>query len=184
MEFSAPVQVAGKAALSLTVGSHQRPAAFVDGSGTTLLRFAYEVVVEDWDEDGVSLPADSLSGDIHADPGQPVDPSYEALPAQEEHRGAGHRTVDGGGPSASLRRRKTGRPYRIGETVEVSVELSGTVQITGTPTLPLTIGRKARNGGVRRRRGHRGCCGSPTGWPRGTGTKTAWRLRRIRFRGA
>ena len=45
----------------LKVGDRNRPASYLDGTGTTELLFGYEVVDGDEDTDGVSIEANSLS---------------------------------------------------------------------------------------------------------------------------
>ena len=47
--------------LMLKVGDRNRPAGYLEGTGTTELVFAYEVVKGDEDSDGVSIDANSLS---------------------------------------------------------------------------------------------------------------------------
>ena len=66
--FSGPVTAAGSAsgtppdvALKLRVGSAERSAGYLRGSGTSRLRFAYDVQAGDEDRDGVSVPANALS---------------------------------------------------------------------------------------------------------------------------
>ena len=66
--FSGPVTAAGNApgtppgvALALRVGSAERSAEYLLGSGTSKLRFLYTVQAGDEDRDGVSVPANGLS---------------------------------------------------------------------------------------------------------------------------
>ena len=66
--FSGPVTAAGSApgtppdvALELRVGSAERSAEYLLGSGTSKLRFLYTVQASDEDRDGVSVPANALS---------------------------------------------------------------------------------------------------------------------------
>ena len=66
--FSGPVTAAGSApgtppdvALKLRVGSAERSAEYLLGSGTNKLRFLYTVQAGDEDRDGVSAPANALS---------------------------------------------------------------------------------------------------------------------------
>ena len=59
--FSEPVDVERTPRLTLKVGERNRPAGYLDGTGTTELVFGYEVVDGDEDTDGVSIDADSLS---------------------------------------------------------------------------------------------------------------------------
>ena len=66
--FSGPVTAAGNApgtppgvALALRVGSADKSAGYLLGSGTNKLRFLYTVQAGDEDRDGVSVPANGLS---------------------------------------------------------------------------------------------------------------------------
>ena len=93
--FSEPVDVERTPRLMLKVGDRNRPASYLDGTGTTELLFGYEVVDGDEDTDGVSIEANSLS----LNGGTIKDPSKNA--AELDHDGlaadSGHK-VDGAGP--------------------------------------------------------------------------------------
>ena len=54
------VEATGKPGLALEVGGVLRRAAYLEGSGTETLVFAYEVVREDRDTDGVSVPVGAI----------------------------------------------------------------------------------------------------------------------------
>ena len=47
--------------LSIEVGANTRKALYVSGTGSATLRFEYAIVAGDEDNDGISIPADSLS---------------------------------------------------------------------------------------------------------------------------
>ena len=93
--FSEPVDVERTPRLMLKVGDRNRPAGYLEGTGTTELVFAYEVVDEDEDTDGVSVDANSLS--LHG--GTIKDPSKNSAELTHDAVGtqAGHQ-VDGAGP--------------------------------------------------------------------------------------
>ena len=93
--FSEAVDVERTPRLMLKVGDRNRPAGYLEGTGTTELVFAYEVVNGDEDSDGVSIEANSLSlngGTIEdaADNSAVLD--HDGLAADSGHK------VDGAGP--------------------------------------------------------------------------------------
>ena len=93
--FSEPVVVERTPRLMLKVGERNRPAGYLDGTGTTELVFGYEVVDGDEDTDGVSIEADSLSlngGTIKDGSKNSAELTHDAVGAQSGHK------VDGAGP--------------------------------------------------------------------------------------
>ena len=60
LAFAVPVAVFGTPTIGIEIGAETRRAAYVRGSDTETLAFAYEVVREDRDTNGVSVPADDL----------------------------------------------------------------------------------------------------------------------------
>ena len=93
--FSEPVDVERTPRLMLKVGERNRPAGYLDGTGTTELVFGYEVVDGDEDTDGVSIEADSLSlngGTIKDGSKNSAELTHDAVGAQSGHK------VDGAGP--------------------------------------------------------------------------------------
>ena len=97
--FSEPVNVEGTPRLMLKVGDRNRPAGYLDGTGTMKLVFGYEVAKGDEDTDGVSIDANSLSlngGTIQDGSKNPAVLDHEAVAQQ-----AGHK-VDGAGPDLAV----------------------------------------------------------------------------------
>ena len=93
--FSEPVDVERTPRLMLKVGDRNRPAGYLEGTGTTELVFAYEVVNGDEDSDGVSIEANSLSlngGTIKDASKNSADLDHDGLAADSGHK------VDGAGP--------------------------------------------------------------------------------------
>ena len=93
--FSEPVDVERTPRLMLKVGERNRPAGYLDGTGTTELVFGYEVVDGDEDTDGVSIDADSLSlngGTIKDGSNNSADLDHDGVAADSGHK------VDGAGP--------------------------------------------------------------------------------------
>ena len=96
--FNEPVDVERTPRLVLRVGSRNRPAGYLEGTGTTELVFGYEVVTGDEDTDGVSIDANSLSlngGTIKDRSKNSAELGHDGLAAD-----AGHK-VDGAGPDLS-----------------------------------------------------------------------------------
>ena len=93
--FSEPVDVERTPRLMLKVGDRDRPAGYLEGTGTTELVFGYEVVKGDEDSDGVSIDANSLSlsgGTIKDASKNSADLDHDGLAADSGHK------VDGAGP--------------------------------------------------------------------------------------
>ena len=93
--FSEPVDVERTPRLMLRVGERNRPAGYVDGTGTAELVFGYEVVDGDEDADGVSIDANSLSfsgGTIKDGSKNSAVLDHDGLAADSGHK------VDGAGP--------------------------------------------------------------------------------------
>ena len=84
--FSEPVTVSGSPQLELTVGAARRAMRFVRAAGAKLV-FAYTVVWNDRDDDGVSVAANVLrDGAIRSAAGVDADLSHDALPNQPGHK--------------------------------------------------------------------------------------------------
>ena len=59
VKFSETVKVTGTPQIKLDVGAHKRKAAYFRGSNSNKLKFSYTVLAQDYDNDGVSVPAGS-----------------------------------------------------------------------------------------------------------------------------
>ena len=143
VEFSDVVYVTGEPVLVLSIGANSREAAFASGSGTRRLAFRYTVQLGDSDQDGISIAADALAGGAIEDAGgNPVDRSFEALGPHSAHRVDARRTtVEGVAVTSDA---GPGRTYGYGDDVEVTVEFSDVVYVTGEPVLVLSIGANSR----------------------------------------
>ena len=87
--FNETVEVEGTPQLRLRVGSQNRTAGYLRGSGAAELVFAYEVALRDEDHDGVSIDAGRISlngGSIKDEVGNPAEVAHEALTAQGGHQ--------------------------------------------------------------------------------------------------
>ena len=93
--FSEPVDVERTPRLMLKVGDRNRPAGYLEGTGTTELVFGYEVADGDEDTDGVSIEANRLTlngGTIRDGSNNNAVLDHDGLAANSGHK------VDGAGP--------------------------------------------------------------------------------------
>ena len=143
VEFSETVHVTGDPVLALRVGANTRLAAFAAGSGTARLLFRYTVVEGDEDDDGISIAAGALAGGgIESDRGVAADLGFEALGPFPLHRvstvvpavASVFVSSDAGADTA----------YLPGDVIEIAVEFSETVHVTGDPVLALRVGANTR----------------------------------------
>ena len=143
--FDQPVTVtfetpSGELWLPLTIGESQREAHYssTDSSGH-VLTFAYTVVEQDSDPDGVSIPRNSISGQsVRVDlSGQTFHANlfHLELDDQPDHRvNAAPRIINRGVRITSSPR--NGDTYRIGETISFSVTFDSDVVVDTTNGRP------------------------------------------------
>ena len=145
--FDEPVLVTDVPAVTLSVGAATRYAVFAGGGGTRVLDFVYVVDADDADDDGISVPANSLAGGTITDlAGNAAVRDFRGLPADPDHR---VRTSLGIGPPAVVdvnitppkERRDT---YLLGEDIEIRVRFGRHVHVTGQPTVTLSVGAATR----------------------------------------
>ena len=89
VSFSETVEVEGTPRLTLRVGSRNRPAGYLRGSGAAALVFGYEVVLGDEDTDGVSIAAgriDRNGGTIKDEADNDAVLDHEAVAPQVGHK--------------------------------------------------------------------------------------------------
>ena len=149
--FDQPVTVtletaSGELWLPLTIGESQREAHYssTDSSGH-VLTFAYTVVEQDSDPDGVSIPRNSISSQsVRVDlSGQTLHANlfHLELDDQPDHRvNAAPRIINRGVRIESSPR--NGDTYRIGETISFSVTFDAPVVVDttkGTPHMRLRV---------------------------------------------
>ena len=149
VEFNRAVTVTGKPQLALTIGAETRHAA-MSGWGRDSLYFNYTVQQGDHDEDGITIPANSLvltgatttaadgttdadltHGTVAAGRGSKVNGSLTTPPAVSQIYFLSFPGRDG--------------TYSLSETIEVLVEFDRAVTATGTPQVALTIGPETRH---------------------------------------
>ena len=166
MSFDEPVRISGMATISLVIGGVTR-AAEVSRAGaepSAQAFFAYRVVADDRDDDGVSVAGNSLSfapGGIADRVGNPVEGEqteagatragsakrrgrHPHLPDQDGHK-VGENTAT---PQAN-RVRIVSVPahpawYAAGEAIRAEVVFSEPVLVPGSPTLAFRVGAETR----------------------------------------
>ena len=133
----------GTPSLTLRVGSADKTASYNSGSGTTALVFRYTVVANELDTDGASVNANSLSlnsGTMKDAAGNALTLTHSALTGDANQR------VDAVKPyivADSVSLTSTG-PYALGEHIDIAVQLSESVTVTGKPRMDgIVLGTKA-----------------------------------------
>ena len=135
--------------LQLEVGDVSRSARIdPEDDASDTLTFRYTIVEGDFDPDGISIPANALTGGTifdYADGGNVADRAHAALPTNSSQ------LVDGVPPRTSRAleivsnpRGSCPRGYGLGETIKVKVKFEEHVVVSGQPTLRLSIGREDR----------------------------------------
>ena len=147
--FSEYVELTGAPSLGLTIGTRSRPAAYASRyesiSGSTRLRFAYEVTASDLDTDGLSIGADALSldGGSLRDAGgtdATLDLGSHAVTDNPD------RKVDGrvDDPPRLKLGSNPGDTFGRGERIRFRIWANEHLTVTGEPTLALIIGDRTR----------------------------------------
>ena len=143
-EFTKVVDVTGAPAILVSVGDAERRAVYSVGTGTDTLLFRYVVQPGEVDEDGVSIPADSLlEGQIEDAAGSPVVRSFAAVPEDIRH------VVDAQPPTvlsvAPVSDAGSESGYTAGDRIDIAVVFDDEVHVGGQPALTLSVGRYDRN---------------------------------------
>ena len=142
--FTDVVQITGVPSLPVVIGATTVNASYVGGSGSTTLKFNYQVTLGDQDPDGISLTG-SIGGSVVNSFGDPVVTTFAQLPAALL---AGI-LVDGVAPAVTGVTPPAAQPYVTGGpnntgTLTFSVLFDEAVRVTGAPTLAFTIGGVTR----------------------------------------
>ena len=134
----------GTPQLTLKIGTRDRNASYVSGTGTTALLFKYTVASDDADDNGIEIAENKLTpngGTIKDKPGNAATLTHTGVSANTSHK------VDGVAPTVSkveITSTATGNTYKKDDTIEATVTFSESVTVSGTPQLTLKIG--ASNG--------------------------------------
>ena len=184
----------GTPTLALEVGNAARPAAYVSGTGTVTLTFAYTVAPGDEDPNGVTVPPGSIvaNGGTLADAaGNAATLAHGAITADSDRKVDGALTpavVTGiaftGAAPHDADRDGTRETYASGNAIRVAVTFSGAVTVDtsgGAPSVAVQVGDET----------------VPAAYASGTGTativfayrvagapriRTGFRCRRVRLR--
>ncbi len=149
MVYSDSVDVTGvpTAWLNFASASHN-PALYVSGTGTDTLKFRYVVQAADSDPDGLSLYGNAIQltgGSTIREAGTATNAFHHtpwpylgqnALTNSADHIVAGAERIT----SVSLGPPPVGDTFERGDTIKVIVVYSGSVDVTGVPTVWMNIG--------------------------------------------
>ncbi len=158
LTFSSEVRVVGNPALRLHIGDNTVKARYASGSGTNVLRFAYQVQAGDNDDNGVSIPSIGPAG-LRARTIKSAQPDHLDVDAfhnfdddTSAHVGANlplHRISTGGPRVTGVAFASSpidGAAYREGEDVEINVTFNGKVKTEGDPVLLLRLNNAGSGG--------------------------------------
>ncbi|WP_127495023.1 S-layer homology domain-containing protein [Paenibacillus glycanilyticus] len=137
VHFSKKVVIAGGTpSIPLTIGSSTVQAQYLSGMGTNTIVFSYVVQAGDNDNNGIEVGSTiSLNGSTIKD-----ESDNNAVLTLA---GVGSTTavlVDTTAPAVARVDVPAGGSYKSGSTLDFTVHYSENVAVTGTPTLPVTIG--------------------------------------------
>ena len=148
--FSEPVDVERTPRLMLKAGDRNRPAGYLEGTGTTELVFGYEVADGDEDTDGVSVEAGRLTlngGTIRDGSNNNAVLDHDGLAANSGHK------VDGAGPALA----ETGGAVVNGTTLTLTYDealdggsrpVSGDFTVSGGDRVRAVTGVRVNGSGV------------------------------------
>ncbi|SEL60939.1 gliding motility-associated C-terminal domain-containing protein [Chitinophaga rupis] len=135
VNFSENITVAGIPQLSMIIGAMPRQAAYVSGNGTNALTFTYTVQSGELDADGIAVTSLSANG------GSLMDAATNN--ANLTLNSVGSTTgvlVDAVAPAVTSVGVPANGYYQTGQNLDFTVNFSENVTVTGTPTVPITIG--------------------------------------------
>ena len=134
LHWGTPVKVQNTPTLTLVIGTEEKTANYASGTGTNDLFFQYTVAEGDTDTDGFSVKANSLSGTITNLTGDAATLTHDGLDGGSKHQ------VEAILPTVSSVAFSSTGPYRVGSNIDVTVTMSETATVSGTPALTLVIG--------------------------------------------
>jgi hypothetical protein len=142
LTFPKAVTVSGTPSLTLQVGTSNREALYVSGTGTNSLIFRYTIVTGDNDLDGVSLPSSiNLNGGGL---------TYAAVSGAQNCQttlrppSSPNLRIDTVAPTISSLSPPANGTYFLSMPLNFSVTFSEAVTVSGSPRLPFTIGATTR----------------------------------------
>ena len=163
-KFSIDVDVDGDPRLGMWVGDNWRQAKYLRGSGTRYLTFGYTVQTDDRDSDGIKMDGGYEDADgnwhnfINREDVTAAGTDFAAYPAYPGFDDQSGHKVDGSRYPKGVSMEVVSEPaadgvYRYGETIEVSLELSGAVDIDGDVLLNGRVGDESSWRGFKHKEG-------------------------------
>ena len=131
----------------INVGDESKKAEYVAGSGSTELRFQYEIEADVEDTDGITIPAPAV---IDLDGGATMTDATGDVLRTFTAPDTSDVDVDGVAPTVVSVNASPDGSYSNagGDTIDITVVMDDAVTVDttgGTPTIPLTIGGQVRN---------------------------------------
>ena len=143
--FNKPVMVTGNPQLAFAIGGTSTVAAYLNGSGTTVVTFRHVVTGIEFDADGIDMTTSSIT---LAGGATIVDGVGNAADLTFTPPATIGVTVDGQIPTVlanGVILPYDGR-YKLGSVLTFTFTMNENVIVTGNPTLPITIGTNVRTG--------------------------------------
>lgn len=133
--FDDMVQISGTPRIALDIGGATRYAEYASGSGSPTIIFRYTVQGTDVDLDGIAMssPLELNGGSIQDENGNDADLVYTPLPMPTTF-------VDGDTPYVTGIIKPVDNTYQSGNFLDLSVNFTETVNVTGAPRIGVTIG--------------------------------------------
>ena len=135
VNFSENVDVTVTPQLDVVIGATTQQASYVSGSGTNALTFTYVVQSGENDLDGISLGALTLNGGTIQDAA--TNDADLTLNSIGSTTGV---LVDAVAPTITSVGVPANGYYQTGQNLDFTVNFDENVTVTGTPTMPITIG--------------------------------------------
>lgn len=137
--FNDTVQVIGTPQLALNIGGSTVYANYSSGTNTSTLIFHYNVQSSDLDLDGIAMtsPLGLNSGSIKDSNGNNVDLNFTPVSMSTVN-------VNGDIPYVNSITAPVNKTYNAGETIDLVLSFTESVNVTGTPQVSLDIGGNTR----------------------------------------
>jgi hypothetical protein len=148
VSFSEPVNVVGTPQLTLETGATDRAVSYSSGSGSNTLTFNYTVQAGDSTLDLDYLSTNALTVNLAVIRDGASNPAVLTLPSPGSANSLGANKniiIDGVAPTVSSVTASTANgTYKVGDVIDVQVNFSEVVNVTGTPQLTLETGTTDR----------------------------------------